>query len=171
MNNKPSNRLIKHIIRSYARLAENMVVRDILRQNIPAIMREKSFINDLDESSKKWMRNLQSLLNEKNQIPTAQVSVSQQVPQQSSHLKGMNNPNPMIPQMMMPPMQFGTVSANPQPNFMIQPSPNEYNYQMYPGDNYMNNPNSRSMYGMSQAPMGNGNYPGGMGPYYPNYQG
>ena len=41
---------------------------------------------------------------------------------------------------------------------------------MYPGDNYMNNPNSRSMYGMSQAPMGNGNYPpSGMGPYY-NYQ-
>ena len=45
IKNEPSQRLIKHIIRSYARLADKTVVRPILKENIPTILSDKAFYN------------------------------------------------------------------------------------------------------------------------------
>lgn len=58
INSTPSPRLIKHIIRSYARLSENSRVRSILKENLPAILKDKTFQQSLDESSKRWLHNL-----------------------------------------------------------------------------------------------------------------
>lgn len=57
-NVNQSQRLIKHIIRSFARLAENHRVRSILKQNLPSILKEKSFQQSLDESSRRWLQNI-----------------------------------------------------------------------------------------------------------------
>jgi hypothetical protein len=62
INSNPSTRLIKHIVRSYARLAENTRVRSILRDNLPQILKEKHFYMSLDESSKKWLSTLSKAL-------------------------------------------------------------------------------------------------------------
>jgi len=62
INSNPSSRLVKHIIRSYARLAENARVRSILRDNLPQILKEKHFFLSLDESSKKWLSSLSKSL-------------------------------------------------------------------------------------------------------------
>lgn len=55
--------LIKHIIRSYARLAENSRVRSILKENFPSILQDKKFQSSLDETSKRWMNNIYKSLN------------------------------------------------------------------------------------------------------------
>jgi len=52
IKNNPTQRLIKHIIRSYAHLADKEIVREILKENLPSKMKEKEFINKLDDSSK-----------------------------------------------------------------------------------------------------------------------
>ena len=62
IKNKPSSRLVKHIIRSYYRLAENPEGKNLLKNNLPPEMKEMEFINSLDESSKKWLQNLNKLL-------------------------------------------------------------------------------------------------------------
>ena len=62
IKNKPSSRLVKHIIRSYNRLAENPEGRNLLRKSIPPEMKEIEFIKSLDDSSKKWLANLNKLL-------------------------------------------------------------------------------------------------------------
>ena len=62
IKNKPSARLVKHIIRSYNRLAENPEGRNLLRKSIPPEMKEIEFIKSLDDSSKKWLANLNKLL-------------------------------------------------------------------------------------------------------------
>ncbi len=58
----PPSRLVKHIIRSYARLADNTRVRSVMRENIPDIIRDKTFYQTLDESSKRWLQKLLKLL-------------------------------------------------------------------------------------------------------------
>lgn len=50
--------LIKHIIRSYARLSENTRVRSILKENLPQILIDKQFHATLDETSKRWLSNI-----------------------------------------------------------------------------------------------------------------
>lgn len=50
--------LIKHIIRSYARLSENTRVRSILKDNLPSILHDKRFQSTLDETSKRWLQNI-----------------------------------------------------------------------------------------------------------------
>ena len=64
IKNKPSPRLVKHIIRSYSRLAENQDARNILKKNLPSEMKTDEFFNTLDESSKKWLQNLMKILRE-----------------------------------------------------------------------------------------------------------
>jgi hypothetical protein len=51
-------RLVKHIIRCYARLAENNRVKAILKENIPIIFRDKSFQSSLEDTAKRWLQNL-----------------------------------------------------------------------------------------------------------------
>jgi len=63
LNINQSQRLVKHIIRSYARLSENTRVRSILKENLPNIFKEKSFQDSLDETSKRWIQNIFKHLN------------------------------------------------------------------------------------------------------------
>jgi CCR4-NOT transcription complex subunit 9 len=55
---KPSTRLLKHIIRCYNRLAENPRARIALRENIPVILKEQKLLLNLDDSSKKCLKSL-----------------------------------------------------------------------------------------------------------------
>ena len=66
INSNPPPRLVKHIIRSYARLAENSRVRAVLRENLPATIKDKAFYQTLDESSKRWLQNLMKQLSSTN---------------------------------------------------------------------------------------------------------
>lgn len=58
INSNPSARLVKHLIRSYARISENPKIRSILKENLPAILKDKKFHETLDDSSKRWLNNL-----------------------------------------------------------------------------------------------------------------
>jgi CCR4-NOT transcription complex subunit 9 len=57
ISNNPSQRLVKHIIRCYARMAENHRARNILKETFPQTLLDKKFIDTLDEGSKKWLFN------------------------------------------------------------------------------------------------------------------
>ena len=123
IKNNPTQRLIKHIIRSYARLADKEIVREILKENLPPKMKEKEFINKLDDSSKKWMNNLIKALNEKN---NNQIHMNNNM---GNNGNNGNNNNMMQNYMMM--------NMPPQTNFMMQNNNDFNNYNMY-NDNYMN---------------------------------
>ena len=56
--NKPSTRLLKHIIKCYNRLTENPRAQLALSKNLPEIMKDKKIINSLDDNSKKCLKNL-----------------------------------------------------------------------------------------------------------------
>lgn len=58
-----SARLVKHIIRSYARLSENQRVRSILKDNLPVIFKDKTFQSNLDETSRRWIQSIFKHLN------------------------------------------------------------------------------------------------------------
>ena len=62
---KPSQRLIKHIIRSYARLADYPKIRSILKISLPLKFKDEQFISSLDDSCKKWMNDLMKSVNTK----------------------------------------------------------------------------------------------------------
>lgn len=53
---KPSSRLLKHIIRCYNRLSENPRALIALRENMPAIIKEMKLMENIDESSKKCLK-------------------------------------------------------------------------------------------------------------------
>jgi CCR4-NOT transcription complex subunit 9 len=59
---KPSARLLKHIIRCYNRLAENPRAKIALKDNMPLILKESKLVQNLDESSKKCLKNLCDLI-------------------------------------------------------------------------------------------------------------
>jgi hypothetical protein len=63
LNTNQSQRLVKHIIRSYARLSENTRVRSILKDNLPNIFKERTFQESLDETSRRWIQNICKHLN------------------------------------------------------------------------------------------------------------
>lgn len=63
LSNNQSPRLVKHIIRSYARLSENSRVRSILKDNLPSNFKDKKFQDTLDETSRKWIQNIFKHLN------------------------------------------------------------------------------------------------------------
>ena len=127
IKNNPTQRLIKHIIRSYARLADKEIVREILKENLPPKMKEKEFINKLDDSSKKWMNNLIKALNEKN---NNQIHMNNNMGNIGNNGNNGNNNN-MIPNYIM-------MNLQTQPNFMMQNNNDFNNYNMYNNDNYMN---------------------------------
>lgn len=158
ISSNPSQRLVKHIIRSYARLTDNYLARHILKENIPPVMREKNFINSLDESSKRWMMNLMKALSEKSQI--TQIN---QVQTPNAGMQGMNMG--MMPGMVMGQLQMGQIPA--QQGYMMSQQPNDYSYGMY-GENYMGNPTPKGMFGMPQTGMGGKTY-GNVNPFY-NYK-
>ena len=67
IENKPSTRLLKHIIKCYNRLTENPRAQLALSQNMPEIVKEKKLVENLDENSKKCLKNLQEVLSLDNQ--------------------------------------------------------------------------------------------------------
>jgi len=68
---QPSQRLLKHIIRCYLRLADNMKTRETLRQLVPEAFRSGVFDNYLkgDPTTKRWLTQLLDVL----QIPSLQM--------------------------------------------------------------------------------------------------
>ena len=127
IRNKPSQRLVKHIIRSYNRLAENEEGKNLLKNNLPEEMKNPEFINSLDDSSRKWLMNLNNL-NHNNGI-MGNMGMPMEIN---------NNPNignmPMNPNMMV----LNQMNLQNQ-GFMMPQQPNDFNFQMYGGDQYLNN--------------------------------
>lgn len=66
---KPSTRLLKHIIRCYNRLAENPRARMALKENLPILLRELRLQDNLDDSSKKCLKNLNEIIQNEVIIP------------------------------------------------------------------------------------------------------
>ena len=147
MNSNPSQRLIRHIIRAYARLADNQLVRSILKENIPAIMKDKNFINNLDDSCKKWMIKLNKSLNEKNIVNNQSINNNNINVNQGNNL----NMNLMI----------NPINKQSQQNFIMQQNGSDFNYGMY-NDNYL----GKNVY--MGNPNGNQGY-GNINPFYNNY--
>jgi len=73
IENKPSTRLLKHIIKCYNRLTENPRAQLALSQNMPEIVKEKKLVENLDDNSKKCLKNLSEVLENKQQ----KVDISQ----------------------------------------------------------------------------------------------
>lgn len=67
---QPSQRLLKHIIRCYLRLADNARSREALRQCLPDPLRDHTFANVLkeDQTTKRWLNQLMLILSE-HQVP------------------------------------------------------------------------------------------------------
>jgi len=57
---QPSQRLLKHIIRCYLRLADNVRARDALRTCLPDAFRMDTFVSFLkeDPTTLRWLRQL-----------------------------------------------------------------------------------------------------------------
>lgn len=152
IKNDPSQRLIKHIIRSYARLADKTVVRPILKENIPAILSDKTFYNKLDESSKKWLSTLMKSLSVKHPITNPNPPSSKAPLKQSSNMQNINLN--MVPPLVMNQQQMNQMSG--QFGYIMQ-QPNEYNYNNMYADNYMGNQINKTLF-MAQGGMPSNGY-------------
>ena len=175
IKNKPSQRLVKHIIRSYNRLADNEEGKNLLQNNLPLEMNEPEFINALDESSRKWLMNLKRVLKgEKNvgvnntnngNIGMNNLNMNMNMNHNNGMMGNMgmpmdlnNNPNMSNPMTMNPNMMVLNQMNLQNQGYMMPQQPNDYNFQMY-GDQYLNN----GMYMGNQNPnngFGNINYYG-----------
>ena len=160
IKNKPSPRLVKHIIRSYSRLAENQEARAILKKNLPSEMKTEEFYNTLDESSKKWLQNLMKILREdrnmiNNQNPnianvnSINININMNnnnnnntpnnmnMGMQMDLNNNMNNNMNMAPNMMM----INQMNLQPNQGFMMPQQHNvtDFNYgPIYNNENFMN---------------------------------
>jgi CCR4-NOT transcription complex subunit 9 len=155
IKNKPSQRLVKHIIRSYNRLADNEEGKNLLQNNLPLEMNEPEFINALDESSRKWLMNLKRVLKgEKNvgvnntnngNIGMNNLNMNMNMNHNNGMMGNMgmpmdlnNNPNMNNPMTMNPNMMVLNQMNLQNQGYMMPQQPNDYNFQMY-GDQYLNN--------------------------------
>jgi CCR4-NOT transcription complex subunit 9 len=70
---EPSARLLKHIVRCYLRLSENPHARGSLKEHLPKVLRDDTFVNVLsqDATIKKWVTQL--LLNVGEDLQQHQV--------------------------------------------------------------------------------------------------
>jgi CCR4-NOT transcription complex subunit 9 len=154
IKNKPSSRLVKHIIRSYYRLAENPEGKNLLKNNLPPEMKENEFFNSLDESSKKWLQNLNKLLrgerggmignNTNGNIGVNNINININMNNNSNMNMGMqmdlnNNPNinnnmSMNPNMMM----LNQMNLQQGQSYMMPQQPGDFNFPMY-NESYINN--------------------------------
>jgi len=64
MQESPSQRLLKHIIRCYQRLADNPRARDALRQQLPEELRDTTFATTMkaDATAMRWLQQLQRVV-------------------------------------------------------------------------------------------------------------
>ena len=171
IKNKPSQRLVKHIIRSYNRLAENEEGKNLLQNNLPLEMNEPDFINSLDESSRKWLMNLKRVLkgekgvvtnNQNGNINMNNMNMNMNMNHNNGMMNNMGMPmdlnnNPNMNNMSMNPNMMVLNQMNLQNQGYMMPQQNDY-MNMY-GDQYLNN----GMYMGNQNPnngFGNMNYYG-----------
>ena len=151
IKNKPSQRLVKHIIRSYNRLAENEEGKNLLQNNLPLEMNEPDFINSLDESSRKWLMNLKRVLkgekgvvtnNQNGNINMNNMNMSMNMNHNNGMMNNMGMPmdlnnNPNMNNMSMNPNMMVLNQMNLQNQGYMMPQQNDY-MNMY-GDQYLNN--------------------------------
>ena len=154
IKNKPSPRLVKHIIRSYNRLAENEEGKNLLKNNLPDEMKAPDFINSLDDSSRKWLMNLNRILkgeksvinNMNGNMPLNNMNMNINMNNHNNGMLGnmgmpmeMNNNSNVGSNMPMNPNMMVLNQMNMQNQGYLMPQqPNDFNFQMY-GDQYMNN--------------------------------
>ena len=156
IKNKPSSRLVKHIIRSYYRLAENPEGKNLLKNNLPLEMKEEEFFNSLDDSSKKWLQNLNKILkgernngmmgnNQNGNIGVNNINININMNNNNSNMNmgmpidlnnngNMNNNMNMNPNMMM----LNQIGLNPNPGYMMPQQQGDFNFPMY-SEPYLNN--------------------------------
>ena len=152
IRNKPSQRLVKHIIRSYNRLAENEEGKNLLKNNLPPEMKEPEFINSLDDSSRKWLVNLNRVLkgekamnNMNGNIGLNNMNINLNINHNNNGMMGnmgmpmdLNN-NPNLNNIGMNPNMMVLNQMNLQnQGYMMPQQPNDFNFNMY-GDQYLNN--------------------------------
>ena len=151
IKNKPSQRLVKHIIRSYNRLAENEEGKNLLQNNLPLEMNEPDFINSLDESSRKWLMNLKRVLkgekgvvtnNQNGNINMNNMNMNMNMNHNNGIMNNMGMPmdlnnNPNMNNMSMNPNMMVLNQMNLQNQGYMMPQQNDY-MNMY-GDQYLNN--------------------------------
>ena len=135
IKNKPSQRLVKHIIRSYNRLAENEEGKNLLQNNLPLEMNEPDFINSLDESSRKWLMNLKRVLKGEKGVVTNNQNGNINMNNMGMPMDLNNNPN--MNNMSMNPNMMVLNQMNLQNQGYMMPQQNDY-MNMY-GDQYLNN--------------------------------
>ena len=176
IKNKPSSRLVKHIIRSYCRLAENPEGKNLLKNNLPQEMKEMEFINSLDESSKKWLQNLNKLLkgerggimgnNPNGNIGVNNINININMNNNNGMNMGLmdinnnqnlNNNLNLNPNMMM----LNQMNLPPNQGYMMPQQAGDFNFQMY-NEPYMNN----GIYMPNQNPNNGFNNMN----YFPNFQ-
>ena len=155
IRNKPSQRLVKHIIRSYNRLAENEEGKNLLKNNLPEEMKNPEFINSLDDSSRKWLMNLTRVLKGEKGVNINSMNGNMGLNNMNMNLNNLNHNNGIMGNMGMP-MEInnnpniGNMPMNPNmmvlnqmnlqnQGFMMPQQPNDFNFQMYGGDQYLNN--------------------------------
>ena len=152
IRNKPSQRLVKHIIRSYNRLAENEEGKNLLKNNLPPEMKEPEFINSLDDSSRKWLMNLNRVLKGEKAMNNMNGNIG--LNNMNINLNINHNNNGMIGNMGMPMdlnnnPNLNNIGMNPNmmvlnqmnlqnQGYMMPQQPNDFNFNMY-GDQYLNN--------------------------------
>ena len=156
IKNKPSSRLVRHILRSYNRLADNEEGRNLLKIKLPSEMKDPNFINSLDESSRKWLQNLHKVLqgergvavnnNQNENLGRGNININ--INMNNNNMVGNlgmeinlnNNPNinntiPMNPNIMM----LNQMNLPQNQAYMRPPQQqNDFNYQMY-NEQYFNN--------------------------------
>ena len=154
IRNKPSQRLVKHIIRSYNRLAENEEGKNLLKNNLPEEMKNPEFINSLDDSSRKWLMNLTRVLKGEKGVNINNMNGNMGLNNMNMNLNNLNHNNGIMGNMGMP-MEInnnpniGNMPMNPNmmvlnqmnlqnQGFMMPQQPNDFNFQIY-GDHYLNN--------------------------------
>ena len=155
IRNKPSQRLVKHIIRSYNRLAENEEGKNLLKNNLPEEMKNPEFINSLDDSSRKWLMNLTRVLKGEKGVNINNMNGNMGLNNMNMNMNNLNHNNGIMGNMGMP-MEInnnpniGNMPMNPNmmvlnqmnlqnQGFMMPQQPNDFNFQMYGGDQYLNN--------------------------------
>ena len=151
IRNKPSQRLVKHIIRSYNRLAENEEGKNLLKNNLPDEMKSPEFINNLDDSSRKWLMNLNKVLkgekamnNMNGNMGLNNMNINLNINHNNGMMGNMGMPmelnnNPNLNNIGMNPNVMVLNQMNLQnQGYMMPQQPNDFNFNMY-GDQYLNN--------------------------------
>ena len=154
IRNKPSPRLVKHIIKSYYRLTDSPEGRNMLRNSLPPEMKEIAFINTLDDSCKKCLNNLNKVLKgEKfgimggiNNINiNMNNNIGKQIDLNINH--NLNNNMNVNPNMLM----INQMNIEPNQGYMVNQQIGDFNYQIYndPTYNgiYLGNQNSNNGFG------------------------